>query len=207
MSVYGISRVLCRFYFYRLCGMKVTGQENLPEKGPFIILSNHRSMGDPFVLGVLYEQGELHFMAKEELFRNPILGWILRKVGAFPVNRGGSDIQSVKTALQAIKSGDNLLMFPEGTTVHNGIGYADGLPAHAHGGVAMIGVRTGATLVPVFVDGEKKLFHRTRIIFGEPYQPQITGRHGTAEEIQKAADGVLAAAYALGGQAVGGKPL
>ena len=52
MSVYGISRVLCRFYFYRLCGMKVTGQENLPEKGPFIILSNHRSMGDPFVLGL-----------------------------------------------------------------------------------------------------------------------------------------------------------
>ena len=128
-------------------------------------------------------------------------------MGAFPVKRGGSDIQSVKTAMQSIKSGDNLLMFPEGTTIRNGVGYADGLPPHAHGGVAMIGVRTGAALVPVFVDGEKKLFHRTRIIFGEPYQPQISGRHGTAEEIQRAADEVLAAAYALGGQAVGGAPL
>ena len=128
-------------------------------------------------------------------------------MGAFPVSRGNNDIQSVKTAMQAIKSGDNLLMFPEGTTIRNGVGYADGLPPHAHGGVAMIGIRTGATLIPVFVDGEKKLFHRTRIIFGEPYQPQITGRHGTAEEIQQVADGVLAAAYALGGQTVGGKPL
>lgn len=185
----------------------VEGLERLPRSGA-LLCPNHASNWDPVLVALkLPVNYRLHIMAKEELFRNPILGWILRKVGAFPVNRGGSDIQSVKTALQAIKSGDNLLMFPEGTTVHNGIGYADGLPAHAHGGVAMIGVRAGATLVPVFVDGEKKLFHRTRIIFGEPYQPQITGRHGTAEEIQKAADGVLAAAYALGGQAVGGKPL
>ena len=70
----------------------------------------------------------------------------------------------------------------------------------------MIGVRTGATLIPVFVDGEKKLFHRTRIIFGDPYVPQYTGRRGTSEEMQKIADDLLEAAYALGGQAVGGKP-
>ena len=83
----------------------------------------------------------------------------------------------------------------------------DGLPAHAKAGVAVIGVRTGATLVPVFVDGPKKPFRRTRIIFGEPYTPVYTGRHGTSEEMQKIADDILAAAYALGGQAVGGKPL
>ena len=71
----------------------------------------------------------------------------------------------------------------------------------------MIGVRTGAVLVPVFVDGEKRLFHRTRIIFGEPFQPHYTGRRGTSEEMQQIADGILEAAYALGGQAVGGAPL
>ena len=149
----------------------------------------------------------LHIMAKVDLFKNPILAWILRRLGAFPVSRGSSDIQSVKTAMQAIKSGDNLLIFPEGTTIHNGIGYVDGLPAHAKAGVAVIGVRTGATLVPVFVDGPKKPFRRTRIIFGEPYTPVYTGRHGTSEEMQKIADDILTAAYALGGQAVGGKPL
>ena len=113
----------------------------------------------------------------------------------------------MRTSIQAIKDGDNLLIFPEGTVVRNGVGYVDGLPAHAKAGAAMIGVRTGATLIPVFMDGEKKLFRRTRIIFGEPYQPVYTGRHGTSEEMQKIADDLLAAAYALGGQAVGGKPL
>ena len=106
-----------------------------------------------------------------------------------------------------MKEGDNLLIFSEGTTIRNGIGYIDGLPPQAKAGVAMIGVRTGATLVPVFVDGEKKLFHKTRIIFGDPYEPHYTGRRGTSEEMQKIADDLLAAAYALGGQAVGGKPL
>jgi 1-acyl-sn-glycerol-3-phosphate acyltransferase len=187
--------------------VSVEGVDRLPTGGA-LLCPNHSSDWDPVLVALkLPVNYRLHIMAKEELFRNPILGWILRKVGAFPVSRGSNDIQSVKTAMQVLKSGDNLLMFPEGTTIHNGVGYADGLPAHAHGGVAMIGIRTGAALVPVFVDGPKKLFHRTRIIFGEPYQPQITGRHGTAEEVQRAADGILAAAYALGGQTVGGKSL
>lgn len=187
--------------------VSVEGMDRLP-RGGALLCPNHSSDWDPVLVALrLPVNYRLHIMAKEELFRNPVLGWILRKVGAFPVSRGSNDIQSVKTAMQAIKAGDNLLMFPEGTTIRGGVGYADGLPAHAHGGVAMIGIRTGAILVPVFVDGEKKLFHRTRIIFGEPYQPQITGRHGTAEEVQRVADGVLAAAYALGGQAVGGMPL
>ena len=123
------------------------------------------------------------------------------------MNRGATDIQAVKTSIQAIKQGDNLLIFPEGTVIRNGIGCVDGLPAHAKAGVAVIGVRTGATMIPVFVDGEKKIFHRTRIIFGDPYRPVYSGRHGTSEEMQKIADDILTAAYALGGQKVGGEPL
>ena len=198
---------LVRFVTNILHPTTVEGIENLPEHG-VLLCPNHSSNWDPVMVVLkLPVNYRVHVMAKEELFKNPILGWILRKVGAFPVSRGSTDIQSVKTAIQAIKSGDNLLIFPEGTVIRNGNGSVDGLPAHAKGGVAMIGVRTGATLVPVFVDGEKKLFHRTRIIFGKPYTPVYTGRHGTAEEMQKIADDILAEAYALGGQAVGGKPL
>ena len=185
----------------------VEGLENLPEHGA-LLCPNHSSNWDPVLLGLkLPVNYRLHAMAKEELFKNPILGWIIRKLGAFPVSRGNNDIQAVKTAIQVLKAGDNLLIFPEGTVVRNGVGYIDGLPAHAKSGVAMIGVRTGAKLIPVFMDGEKKLFHRTRIIFGDPYEPVYTGRHGTSEEMQKIADDILAAAYALGGQAVGGAPL
>ena len=185
----------------------VEGLEKLPKSG-VLLCSNHSSNWDPVLLGLrLPVNYRLHAMAKEELFKNPVLGWIIRKLGAFPVSRGNNDIQAVKTAIQVLKSGDNLLIFLEGTVIRNGIGCADGLAAHAKSGAAMIGVRTGAKLVPVFVDGEKKLFHRTRIIFGDPYEPVYTGRHGTSEEMQKIADDILAAAYALGGQAVGGKPL
>ena len=185
----------------------VEGLEKLPKSGA-LLCPNHSSNWDPVLLGLrLPVNYRLHAMAKEELFKNPILGWIIRKLGAFPVSRGNNDIQAVKTAIQVLKAGDNLLIFPEGTVVRNGVGYIDGLPAHAKSGVAMIGVRTGAKLIPVFMDGEKKLFHRTRIIFGDPYEPAYTGRHGTSEEMQKIADDILVQAYALGGQAVGGTPL
>lgn len=185
----------------------VTGMEKLPKSGA-LLCPNHSSNWDPVLLGTrLPVNYRLHAMAKAELFENPVLGWIIRKLGAFPVSRGSNDISTVRTSIQAIKEGDNLLIFPEGTVVRNGVGYVDGLPAHAKAGVAMIGVRTGAKLIPVFMDGEKKLFRRTRIIFGDPYQPVYTGRHGTSEEMQKIADDILAAAYALGGQSVGGAPL
>ena len=185
----------------------VEGLENLPEHGA-LLCPNHSSNWDPILVVLkLPINYRVHIMAKQELFRFKPLAWALRHVGAFPVSRGDNDIQAVKTAIQAIKGGDNLLIFPEGTTIHNGIGHTDGLPAHAHAGVAVIGVRTGATMIPVFVDGEKKPFHRTRIIFGKPYIPVYTGRHGTSEEMQKIADKILAEAYALGGQTVGGEPL
>ena len=201
--VYYLGRALLSVLF----PATVEGLDRLPRNG-VLLCPNHSSNWDPILIALrLPVNYRLHIMAKVDLFKNPILAWILRRLGAFPVSRESSDIQSVKTAMQAIRSGDNLLIFPEGTTIHNGIGYVDGLPAHAKGGVAVIGVRTGATLVPVFVDGPKKPFHRTRIIFGEPYTPVYTGHHGTSEEMQKIADDILAAAYALGGQAVGGKPL
>lgn len=186
---------------------EVEGLENLPESGA-LLCPNHSSNWDPILIALrLPINYRLHIMAKEELFHFKPLGWLLSKVGAFPVNREGNDIQAVKSAIQAIKAGDNLLIFPEGTVIRNGIGAHDGLPPHAKSGVAMIGIRTGATLVPVFADGEKKLFHKTRIVFGKPYAPVYTGRHGTSEEMQKIADDLLEGAYALGGQAVGGTPL
>ena len=200
------------YYFVRVIAdflhpVTVEGMEKLPENGA-LLCPNHASNWDPILVALkLPVNYRLHIMGKEELFQYKLLGWLLRKCGVFPVNRGASDIQAVKTAIQAIKGGDNLLIFPEGTVIRNGIGCKDGLPAHAKAGVAVIGVRTGATMIPVFVDGEKKLFHRTRIIFGKPYIPVYTGRHGTSEEMQKIADDILAEAYALGGQTVGGGPL
>ena len=166
MSVYGISRVLCRFYFYRLCGMKVTGQENLPEKGPFIILSNHRSMGDPFVLGVLYEQGELHFMAKEELFHNPIVRWYITHMHGFPVKRGQADLSAMRTAMQVLRDGDALGIFPEGTR------HKDGVMGQVQSGVSVLTLRSNVPLVPVYLSGKYRIGGKPRAIIGKPIETE-----------------------------------
>ena len=185
----------------------VKGLEHLPKSGA-LLCPNHASNIDPVLIGLcLPLDYHLHFMAKAELFEKPALAWLIRTLGAFPVQRDGKDIQSIKTAMQVLHKGENLLIFPEGTTIRGGVGYHDGLPAHAHAGIAMIGVRSGATLVPVFADGKKRPFHKTHIIFGEPYVPEVTGRRGTSEELQAIADEMLRQAYALGGQQVGGAPL
>lgn len=204
---YGVVVPVIRFVWKIVYPYQVEGLETLPQER-VLLCPNHASNLDPIYVAVaLPNNYRLHFMGKEELFRNPVLNWLLRKLGAFPVNRGGNDIQAIKTAIQVLKEDDNLLIFPEGTTIRNGIGSVDGLPPHAKSGAAMIGIRTGAKLVPVFVDGAKKPFRKVRIIFGKPYEPVYSGRHGTAEELQKIADDILAEAYALGGQAVGGTPL
>ena len=206
-SFYTFVIVILRAIWKVLYPYEVTGLETLPQER-VRLCPNHASNLDPIYVAVaLPNNYRLHFMGKEELFRNSILNWAFRKLGAFPVSRGNNDITAVKTAIQVLKDDDNLLIFPEGTTIRNGIGSVDGLPPHAKSGAAMIGIRTGAKLVPVFVDGAKKPFRKVRIIFGKPYEPVYSGRHGTAEELQKIADDILAEAYALGGQAVGGTPL
>ena len=204
--LYTIAWVLGRVLLW-LYRVEIRGVKELPKNG-VLLCPNHATDLDPVLIALcLPIDYHMHFMAKAELFENPLIGWLLRTLGAFPVQRDGKDIQSVKTAMQVIHRGENLLIFPEGTTIRGGVGYHDGLPAHAHAGIAMIGVRTGATLVPVFCDGQKKLFHKTRIYFGEPYVPSVTGRRGTSEELQAIADEMLRRAYALGGQQVGGAPL
>lgn len=196
--VYHLLKHLLFFFF----PVKVSGMENLPRHGA-LLCPNHSSNWDPVLVALkLPIDYHLYIMAKDSLFKNPVLGWILRKVGAFPVSRGNSDIHAVKTALQIIKRGDNLLMFPEGTVVRNGIGKMDGKPATAKSGVAMIGIRAGAVLIPVFVDGRKRIFHKTRIIFGKPYHPTYTGRHGTASEMQQISEEIVKKAYALGGESL-----
>lgn len=170
----------------------VEGMEDLPSGG-VLLCANHSSNWDPVQIVIsLPVNYRLRIMAKNSLFRIPVVSWVVRKLGAFPVDRGNFDINAVKTAIKTIKDGENLLVFPEGTRVEK-----EG-DVEIKGGVAVIGIRTGAIFVPVFVDGKKRLFHKTRLIFGEPYRPTYTGRHGTAEEVQEIADEVVRRAYALG---------
>ncbi len=171
----------------------VKGLENLPDE-PVLLCANHSSNWDPVLLILAMSKcTKLRIMAKEQLFHIPVVNAVIRKMGAFPVNRGHSDISAVKTAIQSLKAGAHLLIFPEGTRVRKPKSVA------VKGGVAMIAIRSGVKMLPVFIGTTKKLFQRVPIIFGKPYTPVYTGRKGTAEEYQTNADEVMRQAYELGG--------
>ena len=136
----------------------------------------------------------MRIMGKNQLFKIPILRSFLRKMGVFPVDRGHSDIGAVKNSIQSLKDGAMLMVFPEGTRVR---GKKNAV--RPKGGIAMIAIRSGAKLLPVYIGVKKRLFAKVPIIFGKPFDPEYTGRKGTAEEYQANADEVMRRAYALGG--------
>jgi 1-acyl-sn-glycerol-3-phosphate acyltransferase len=100
-------------------GFKVRGAGHIPKKGGFILVSNHVSFLDPVCLG-LASPRDLNFMARETLFRNPVFGFLISRVNAFPLKRNSADIGALKEGINRVKAGGALLIFPEGTRARNG---------------------------------------------------------------------------------------
>ena len=149
---------------YRL---RARGLEHLPEGG-FVLAANHTSNFDPWALGIpLLPRRQLRFMAKSELF-NPLLAPILRAGGAFKVRRGEGDIEAVRTAVELVKEGEIVVMFPEGTRRRKGLRKKH--VARAHTGAARIALGAGAPLVPVAIKGTDRLTRLgpLRVVYGEP---------------------------------------
>lgn len=84
---YAIVRAILNFFFFVIFGLKVEGRENVPKTGAIIVAPNHKSYWDPPVVGVAFNTRIIHYMAKEELFKNPFFAWLIRQFGTFPVKR------------------------------------------------------------------------------------------------------------------------
>ena len=174
---------------------RVVGAENIPE-GAALICGNHSTLGDPlYVVCCMGSRCQTHVMAKEEIMRWPVIGFILKKAGIIGINRGKSDMAAVKECLRVLKNGERLLMFPEGTRVK------EGETSQAHTGAAMFATRTGTPLVPVYIQPKKRRFRKTTVVFGAPYHPEFEGRKPSAGDYQRIADDLLARINTLGGQA------
>ncbi len=119
MDLYEFGQAVCRSYLSLFYKVKVLGKENIPENGGVLLCCNHISNLDPPLLGA-YIRRPIHYMAKQELFDKPILKSLLPKIHAFPVRRGMSDKQALRTGLKLMKDGKMLGLFPEGTRSKDG---------------------------------------------------------------------------------------
>ncbi len=172
---------------------RTVGLEDLPEGGA-LLCANHISGWDPILIALsLPKDARLTVMAKDQLFRIPLLGFFLRKLGIFPVKRGGNDLTAMKTAMKVLSGGNRLLVFPEGTRVE------ERGEVEAKGGVTMMATRTGVPMVPIYCGGKHKFLRKTTIVFGKPYMPVIAGRKPTPDENRAIAKEILDRIYALSG--------
>jgi 1-acyl-sn-glycerol-3-phosphate acyltransferase len=147
--------------------LRARGKENLPDRG-FVLAANHTSNFDPWPLGIpLYPRRMLRFMAKSELF-NPILKPILVRGGAFPVRRGEADIEAIRRAVELVREGEIVVMFPEGTRRKKGLRKRH--QPRAHTGAARIALAADAPLVPAAIKGTDRLSRLgpLRVAYGTP---------------------------------------
>lgn len=175
---------------------RLAGRENLPADGG-LFCANHSSLNDPVCLMLAVgSRYQMHAMAKAEFMRIPVLGWLLKKVGIFGIERGKSDVLAIKTAMRYLKNGENVLMFPEGTRIKEGVDKY-GNEGEAKAGAAMLAIRTGAPLVPVYIPQKKRWFRFTTVVIGEPYHPQVESKKISAEEYRAVAEDLMERIYAL----------
>ncbi len=163
---YYLGKIITGFIFRIWFHIEFHGQENQPQDRGYILCCNHRSALDPVLIAQKIKK-PIRYMAKMELFQNPFVGFIIRHLGAFPVARGKGDTSAIDTAVETVKSGRVLGLFPEGTRSH------DDQLLRFKSGAAVIASQSGGDLLPAAIWYEGKKF-RSRVVdrYGKPL-PQI----------------------------------
>ncbi len=179
------------YYCFRLIaatrGWSAEGLEHIPRKGPVILAVNHVSMMDPVLVGVaVFPLRALHALAKEEMFRVPILGRIFRAAGIIPLSRRGGDLGAMRSAVKALENDGCLVVFPEGTRSRTG------KPGRAKGGLGLLARASSALVVPARVFNTDRWFGRIKIRFGPPLRfDGGDGRGGALEFSKRVLDTIL----------------
>ncbi len=142
---------------------KVVGKKNLPKKGRVIVACNHQTLNDVPILAYKLTRRRLHFMAKDSLFKNKFFGWVLRRLGGFPVKRGENDITAVKTTMGLLKKEKAVCLFPEGSRL------ITSEKNQLKNGAAMFALKTNSPIVPVYIIKRTKAFTRNIMVVGKPF--------------------------------------
>jgi 1-acyl-sn-glycerol-3-phosphate acyltransferase len=186
-----------KFFF----NYEILGSENVPKEGAAVFCVNHQSLFDPLLYGVAvthYTRRILHIMAKIELFQTPLVNAYIRWIYAFPVHRGEHDVQAYETALNFLKQGELVGMYPEGTLNGGGYNFLQPKP-----GAAKMAIEAQVPIIPVGLTGVDKIFPKgakmpnfnARLIakIGEPIHvhEQYFGTDPTLEQLLGVMDHVM----------------
>lgn len=179
MRLYRVLRRVVAWLVPRIMRFRPQGLENIPADGPFIIAANHIHALDPVIIAITVPQ-HVSFMAKEEVMRSRLLGWLVKHVGSFPVKRGKADISAIRQALKILAQGNVLGIFPEGTRSKTGEVQS------AFAGTAMLAARADAPIVPVALYGRYRLGSTFCINIGKPVRIEsaVPGKPNAEERAQ-----------------------
>jgi len=189
--IYKIGRFITYLLSLILFRITITGKENIPECGGALICPNHISNIDPVVISFATPR-EIHYMAKAELFKNPLLGWFFKKVNAFPVNREKVGVETIKTSLKILKEDKVLGIFPEGHRVNpeERISPASGFVVFA--------IKTKSPIIPVRIRGKYRFRSKIEIIIGKPvYLEEYYGKKLSDDETRRLSEKIMDTVYGL----------
>ena len=187
--MYRAGRVVTRFCLTFFGRLEVTGQECVPPYGPLIVISNHLSYNDPPALFASLPRS-LNYLGKVELFSNPVKRTVMRWVNVFPLDRRGTGVDGMRSALDLLARDRALVIFPEGRIS------LDKSLERAKGGAAFLAIKSQAPILPVGISGTEKFppwrmvfpFCRYRVNIGPPFTPPVLEGRVGREAINGVAD-------------------
>ena len=189
MLLYWFVRRLVKIIAYIFYRFKVTGREHVPPTGAVILCCNHIHVLDCLLLAIFVKR-QVFFMGKIELFRKPILGTLLKRVGAFPVDRGTTDLKAYRHTLDVLKEGKALGIFSQGTRTQEF--------DNVKNGVGVFALKSGAPIVPVGIKGTYRIFSRMHLSFGPPISmEQFQGRKIKSDVVEELMADVVSQVSAL----------
>jgi 1-acyl-sn-glycerol-3-phosphate acyltransferase len=186
VDFYDFSQAAVRIWARTVLRARVSGAANVPMDGPLIVACNHLSYLDPPIMGCLCPR-RIRYMAKKELFEMPVLGTMIRALGAYPVDRHGSATAAIRRSLSVLEAGGAVGIFPEGTRNRDGT-------VAPQTGVALLASLAKAPVVPACIRGSDRALRLARVdvAFGPPLS-LAAGRKATREDLAKFTNTVMSA--------------